>query len=119
MENEGEIIPSERNGFILAHNGYLYNLNSRNRNRTKAYWICKKKPTCTKRATTTAPNGCNVQVLKSQEHEHPSSHEEVDALRRYVRLKRSADNEPTAAPAHIIQRELERVPSEVLPHLPL
>ncbi|KAJ4432157.1 hypothetical protein ANN_20773, partial [Periplaneta americana] len=40
-------------------------------------------------------------------------------LRRCIRPKRAAENDPVAGPAQIIQREPEGVPSEVLPLLPL
>lgn len=119
MGDQGEIIESERKGIILAHRGYLYNLHSRNSNRTKLYWVCRRKPNCTKRAISTAPNANTVHVSKAVDHDHPPSQEEVEALRRCIALKRAAENEPVAGPSQIIQRELEGVPSGVLPFLPL
>ncbi|KAJ4444595.1 hypothetical protein ANN_06391 [Periplaneta americana] len=59
------------------------------------------------------------EILKAVDHDHPPSLEEVEALRRCIRLKRAAENEPVAGPAQIIQRELERAPSGVFLFLPL
>ena len=97
----------------------MYNLHSRNVNRTRTYWVCRRKPACTERETTAAPNGSFVDVFKAVEHIHPPSYEEIEAVRRCAALKRTAGNEPLVPPVQIIQRELERVPSEVLPFLPL
>ncbi|KAJ4436095.1 hypothetical protein ANN_18722 [Periplaneta americana] len=68
-----------------------------------------------KRAITTVLDDNVVQVLKAANHDHPLSLEEVEALRRCIRLKRAAENESVAGPAQIIQRELEGVPSGAKP----
>ena len=76
-----------------------------------------KNRTCTKRAITTALTDPTIHILKSNDHDHPPCHEEVEAVRRCVQLKRSAASEPLVALSQIIQRELERVPSGVLTYL--
>ncbi|KAJ4442770.1 hypothetical protein ANN_04362 [Periplaneta americana] len=66
---------------------------------------------------TTTPDANDVQILKAVDHDHPPLLEEVESLRRCIRLKRSAENEPVAGLAQIIQLELEGVRSGVLPFL--
>ncbi|KAJ4426347.1 hypothetical protein ANN_27161 [Periplaneta americana] len=68
----------------------------------------RRNPNCTKRAIATAPDANNAQVLQPVDHDHPPSLEEVEDLRRCVRLKRTAENEPVAGPAQIIQQETTR-----------
>ncbi|KAJ4434842.1 hypothetical protein ANN_23413 [Periplaneta americana] len=101
---------------------------AQNRDRWRAYVraamnlrriFSRRKPNCTKRAITTAPDAKDVQVLKAVDHDHPPSLEEVEALRRCISLKRAAGNEPVAGPAQIIQHDLEDVPSGVCLFLPL
>ncbi|KAJ4446089.1 hypothetical protein ANN_12781 [Periplaneta americana] len=65
----------------------------------------RRKPNCMKHAITTALDANVVQVLKAVDHDHPPSLEEVEALRRCIRLKRAAENEPVPGPAQIIQSD--------------
>ncbi|KAJ4438617.1 hypothetical protein ANN_14564 [Periplaneta americana] len=98
---------------FLRYHPFLSETEFRARRKTNAPRIVFKlggrKQNCTKGAITTAPdaNDVGLQVLKAVDHDHPPSLEEVEALRRCIRLKRAAENESVASPAQIIQPRWE------------
>ncbi|KAK3911699.1 PKS-NRPS hybrid synthetase [Frankliniella fusca] len=83
--------------------------------------MCRKRPACTKRATTVTPTGNSdtVEVIKFVEHPHLPAPEAAAALKAYSQMKRTATEHPEAPPAQILRNALPQVPSSTLAHLPL
>ncbi|KAJ4425368.1 hypothetical protein ANN_27983 [Periplaneta americana] len=108
MDINGEIIPS----ILLIHKDYMYNLHSGNSSRTKEYEFAEGNGRKTGEHRSTKRILCRSAVYKVDEHVHPPPHEEVDAVHRCTALNQ-------AAPAQIIERELERLPSDMLQFFPL
>ncbi|KAK3916426.1 Obg-like ATPase 1 [Frankliniella fusca] len=119
---EGKLLTRERGGYILSHKGYLCNRHSENKDGSRTHWMCRKRPTCTKRATTVTPTGNSdtVEVLKHVDHpSHLPAPEEAAALKTYDKMKRTATEHPEAPPAQILRNALPQVASSTLVHLPL
>ncbi len=114
-EEHGDLLDSERGGFILNHKGYLYSRHSENADGSRTYWMCRRRPACKKRAITATPRGADstVTVFKSVDHpSHPPDPAEAQALQAYTRMKRVADEHPEAPPAQILRTHMPDV-SEV------
>ena len=133
---------SAKGGKILSFAGYLYSRHSENRDGSRTYWMCRRRPVCKKRAITSTPAGLSngqffqhqklkfailklfgvyccqrarsvVGVFKSLDHDHPPAPEEGQAIRAYNRLKRAAKEHPEAPPAQILRQDKPDVSTKI------
>ncbi|XP_052119465.1 uncharacterized protein LOC127748746, partial [Frankliniella occidentalis] len=121
MGEQGKLLRSERGGYILSYNGYLYNKHGENKDGSRTYWICRKKPACKKRAITSSPqeNSDTVDIFKFVDHpSHLPAPEEAEAVGAYNQLKRKAAEHPNAPPAQILREGMPEIPQGALFHLP-
>jgi len=63
---EGEILESERKGKILSFGGYLYKEHSKNGDRKRTYWMCRRRSVCKVRATETPTGISDLSVVCGQ-----------------------------------------------------
>ncbi|KAK3931755.1 FLYWCH-type zinc finger-containing protein 1 [Frankliniella fusca] len=122
---EGQLLDSEKGGKILSFNGNLYSRHSENRDGSRTYWTCRRRPVCKKRAIASkgewGTDSSVVEVFKSLDHDHPPAPEEGQAIRAYSRMKRAAKQHPEAPPAQILRQHMPDTTFlfvEALPYLP-
>ena len=113
---EPQLVPTSRGGHYLSFGGYLYH--KQNKSKDKTYWICREKPICNGRATTTSDPLTIIKASCEEEHTHAPNPEAAKAAVIRDSLKRKAEDRPKAGPSRLIRDELSGVPSEILSELP-
>ena len=114
-----QIISSKRGGKILVHRNYLYHFHSSNKQRTRTYWRCEKRDICNARATTNFVHEDQITVHKVGGHSHVAEHWEPAVRAIQNNIRRRAEEEPNAAPAAILDFELENISDdEIVINLP-
>lgn len=95
------------------NNGYVYMKHSKRKEKT--YWVCHRKPECTKMAATTDDP---LVMVTTPEHNHAPDQDYVRAKQVVQEIKEAGVRQPERAPGLLIEQKKQDLPEEVLAKLP-